>query len=102
MVLCAPRVDLMLHAAIVVLDDGRIPLAELNRRVGHRAAELGLPRPSYSHVRRLALAERARTAETRRRRRARLEAAVDTASAGYASVWRALPALVELLDDRGR
>lgn len=101
MILTSPRLHPALVAAVVVLDDGKIPVAELTRRVGHRARELSLPRPSYSQVRRLALAERARSADARRRRREHLEALIENASAGYATAWAALPDLIELLD-RGR
>jgi len=47
----APRISLRLLKAIVTLDDNRIPIAEINRRVGAEAARLGLPRPSYQRVR---------------------------------------------------
>jgi hypothetical protein len=40
-----------LLAAISRIDDGSIPIAEINRRVGARAVRLGLPRPSYECVR---------------------------------------------------
>jgi hypothetical protein len=33
------------------LDDRRIPIAEVNRRLGAEAERLGLPRPSYQRVR---------------------------------------------------
>jgi hypothetical protein len=33
------------------IDDGRMPIAEVNRRLGERAATLGLLRPSYERVR---------------------------------------------------
>ena len=43
-----------LKAAVERLDDGKMPLAELCRRVGAEAERLGLPRPSYERVRTLA------------------------------------------------
>jgi hypothetical protein len=43
----------MLLRAIVHLDDLRIPIAEVNRRVGTEAERLGLTRPSYERVREL-------------------------------------------------
>jgi len=37
--------------AISRIDDGSMPIAEVNRRVGARAVRLGSPRPSYECVR---------------------------------------------------
>lgn len=54
----APRYDERLRTALVRLDDGRMPIAELHRRVGDLADELGLTRPGYAHVRRIVKAER--------------------------------------------
>jgi hypothetical protein len=48
----APRYDDRIHTAIRTLDDRTQPMAEIARRVGWVAAELGLPKPSYVHVRR--------------------------------------------------
>jgi hypothetical protein len=62
MVSSAPRYDERIVAAIYALDDPREPIAETCRRVGRVAAQLGLPRPSYVHLRRLVQAERARRA----------------------------------------
>ena len=47
----APRFSPRLIDAIVRLDDRRIPVAEVNRRVGQEAERLGLRRPSYQRVR---------------------------------------------------
>ena len=47
----APRFSPRLIDAIVRLDDRRIPIAEVNRRVGQEAERLGLRRPSYQRVR---------------------------------------------------
>jgi hypothetical protein len=47
----APRIDTRLVAAVERLDDKHVPIAETNRRVGHVAAQLGLPKPSYEQVR---------------------------------------------------
>ena len=49
----APRIGPRLLAAIVRLDDPRLPIAETCRRVGAEAERLGLPRPSYQRVREL-------------------------------------------------
>jgi len=64
----APRYDPRLIEAAAVLDDPDQPIAETCRRVGTFAEKLGLPRPSYVHLRRLILAERERkrTAAARR------------------------------------
>lgn len=51
-VLCfAPRISPRLLEAIARLDDQRVPIAEVSRRVGAEAARLGLFRPSYERVR---------------------------------------------------
>lgn len=68
----APRYDPRILAAIAALDDPVEPMAEIARRVGRVAAELGLPKPSYVHLRRYIRAYRtAKDAEVRRRREIR-------------------------------
>jgi hypothetical protein len=47
----APRISHRLLQALVRLDDPRLPLAEINRRVGVEALRLGVPKPSYQRVR---------------------------------------------------
>jgi hypothetical protein len=47
----APRISPRLLEALVKLDDRKVPIAEVNRRVGREAERLGLPRPSYQRVR---------------------------------------------------
>jgi len=76
MVESAPRLDRRLVAAVPALYDARRPIAETNRRMGALASELGLPRPSYSQVRRLAIAEQRRRAE-RRERLAQLDRTIE-------------------------
>jgi hypothetical protein len=49
----APRIGPRLLAAIVRLDDKKVPIAETCRRVGAEAELLGLTRPSYQRVREL-------------------------------------------------
>lgn len=49
----APRIPQKLLEAIVALDDRTVPIAEISRRVGRKAWELGLPKPSYQRVREL-------------------------------------------------
>jgi hypothetical protein len=51
----APRYHPAVTAAIERLDDGRMSFAELWRDVAGLADELGVTRPSYTHVRRRAL-----------------------------------------------
>lgn len=61
----APRYDRRLVRAIRRLDDESLPIAEVWRRVGAVAWKLGVPRPSYVHVRRIVVSERERAAELR-------------------------------------
>jgi hypothetical protein len=58
--LSAALVDARLRERLAVLDDGTLPIAELNRRVGAAAEELGLMRPSYSWIRLLIHEQRER------------------------------------------
>jgi hypothetical protein len=58
----APRLSPRLLAALERIDDGKLPIAELRRRVGTEAERLGLARPSYERVRILAHEHRARRA----------------------------------------
>jgi len=55
-----------LRELVAALDEDDTPVAATWRLVSETAGNLGLPRPSYPHIRRLVLAER-------RRRRARAE-----------------------------
>jgi hypothetical protein len=50
-VVIAPRIDSRLVAALIRIDDPKVPIAETNRRLGRLAFELGLPKPSYQQVR---------------------------------------------------
>ena len=49
----APRISPRLLRALDRLDDPRLAIAEINRRLGAEAERLGLPRPSYQRVREL-------------------------------------------------
>jgi hypothetical protein len=49
----APRISPRLLQALARLDDRRLPIAEINRRLGAEAERLGLRRPSYQRVREL-------------------------------------------------
>jgi len=76
----APRYDSRIVEAIAALDDSRRPIAETCRRVGVVAARLGLPKPSYVHVRRFVVLERARREAERLRREALRELAEEVAT----------------------
>jgi hypothetical protein len=47
----APRLPPELLQAVIRLDDGSAPIAEVCRRVGAEAERLGLTRPSYERIR---------------------------------------------------
>jgi len=49
----AARIPDRLLDALERIDDGKLPLAEISRRVGAEADRLGLTRPSYERVRQL-------------------------------------------------
>jgi hypothetical protein len=49
----APRIPQRLLEAIVHLDDGRAPIAEIIRLVGTEADRLAITRPSYERIRQL-------------------------------------------------
>ena len=63
----APRYDPQILLAVRALDDRTQPMAEISRRVGAAAAEFGLPKPSYVHLRRLIVAHREEEDAERRR-----------------------------------
>jgi hypothetical protein len=56
----APRFDRRILDLMRALDDRNESMAEICRRVGQGAEQLGLTRPSYVHLRRIIKAERAR------------------------------------------
>ena len=64
----APRYDPRILEAVRSLDDRRESMAEVTRRVGRVAAELGLPKPSYVHLRRHIVELRAEQDAVRARR----------------------------------
>jgi hypothetical protein len=68
-----------LRELVAALDEEDAPAAETWRLVSETAANLGLPRPSYPHVRRLVLDER-----RRRRARAELRDVVKEAASTFA------------------
>jgi hypothetical protein len=61
----APRYDQRIVDAVAALDDRRVPIAEVCRRVGAAAERMDLFRPSYVHIRRLVHAHRIRQDEIR-------------------------------------
>ena len=66
----APRYDPRLVRAIARVDDPSLPIAETVRRLGLVAEELGVPRPSYVHMRRYVVEHREREEAARARRQA--------------------------------
>ena len=56
----APRIPIRLAKEVGRIDDGKLPIAEVCRRVGAAAEFLGVPRPSYESVRLLVHDARAR------------------------------------------
>jgi hypothetical protein len=68
MVEIAPRYDRRILEAVRALDDRTESMAEIWRRVGVAAAQLGLPKPSYVHVRRYIVAHREEEDAERARR----------------------------------
>jgi hypothetical protein len=76
----APRYDPRLIEAILELDDRDEPIAETCRRVGERAWELALPRPTYPHLWRLVRAKRDYEDAERERREALRAIAGDAAT----------------------
>lgn len=79
MVRAAPRYSPLIADWVRQLDDPDEPIAETCRRVGDRAEALALPRPSYSHLRRIVRRERA-WRELEERRRAEIRAALGDAA----------------------
>jgi hypothetical protein len=73
----APRYPDRLYELIERLDDERLSLAEVVRRVGDAAAAERLVRPSPPHVRRLLSEQRRRRASEREVRQAALAALQD-------------------------
>ena len=68
MVELAPRYDRRILDAVRALDDRSESMAEISRRVGVAAAEFGLAKPSYVHLRRYIVAYRAEEDRERARR----------------------------------
>ena len=66
----APRYDVRVLDALRALDDRAQPIAETCRRVATVAEALGLPRPSYVHMRRIVHAQREEDDAARERRAA--------------------------------
>jgi hypothetical protein len=64
---CAPRYDPRILGYITAAEDVSQPMAETCRQIAAYAESLGLPRPSYSHLRRFVRAERDRVEAERAR-----------------------------------
>jgi hypothetical protein len=73
--------DPRLAVSVGALDREEVPAAETWRRVCSAAERLGLPSPSYQHVRRLVRVERRRQ-QVRREARGVLSGVVSSATAG--------------------
>jgi len=84
----APRIDPRLVAALERIDDDSLPYAEVCRRIGRVAAELGLAKPCYEQCRVL----------TRRHRRRELPPDVRSLLLDVAFRARPPEALLELLE----
>lgn len=69
-----------LRELVAAFDDDSLPAAATWRLVSETAANVGLPRPSYPHVRRLVIAER-----QRRRARQELRDALGEAASAIAA-----------------
>ena len=92
-----------LRELVAALDEDGAPAAATWRLVGETAAKVGLPRPSYPHVRRLVVTDRRRRAARDELRDAIREAAA-TLAAGRApgydyTLGRLLDAQAELADE---
>ena len=97
MVAAGPRISRTLVEELLRVDDGRLPIAEVCRRVGTFAAARGLTQPSYESVRELVhLARAIRAADAvARPRSSPLEIGF-----GRSAYWTATDAVVALLSGR--
>ena len=95
-----------LRELVAALDEDDAPAAATWRLVGETAAKVGLPRPSYPHIRRLVAAERRRRAAHQELREAIRDAAATIAAGrtpGYDyTLGRLLDAQAELTDEEDR
>jgi hypothetical protein len=85
--------DPRLHALVVALDRGDVPIAATWRAVGEAAWELGLPRPGYHTVRNLVRVERRRRAARTATRAAALDVVLALGSSRVVDIPIALDAL---------
>ena len=101
----APRYSDRLLRLIEALDDERLSLAEVTRRVGDAAEQAGIIRPSPVHVRSVLAELRERRREEREVRAAGIAAVGRNASGRSLSPWeiqRALLAAEERVEERAR
>jgi hypothetical protein len=92
----APRIPQRLLEAIIRLDDGRAPIAEIIRLVGAEADRLGIARPSYERIRQLIHESRS----LRRRRGPTLAQVFAEAATGIRSLDSAKVALAAPREER--
>ena len=84
----APRLSPRVLDLIVRLDDRSVPIAEVNRRVGREAQQLGYVKPSYQRVR--VLVHLARRIRRRRRSTAAVVAEVAVRARPPEALWEHL------------
>jgi hypothetical protein len=77
----APRVERRFLEALIRLDDRSLPIAETYRRSRDLADRMGVPRPSYEHVRLHLQAARRRELARKRARDLLFELAYNTRAA---------------------
>lgn len=96
----APRIPPKVLETIVRLDDRRVPIAEVNRRVGLEAQRLGYTKPSYQRVRELVHV--ARAMRRRRNSTTRVVAEVALRVSPPEGLWEHLhePSLLPGFDER--
>ena len=105
MVPIAPRYSGKLLGIIEALDDEKLTLAEVVRRVGQAAERAGIIRPSPVHVRALLAELRAQRQDQREIRAAGLAALSDVLGPRAASPWeiqRAMLQAAERVEERAR
>jgi hypothetical protein len=98
MVEIAPRYDSQILDAMRALDDRAESMAEISRRVGTAAAQLGLPKPSYVHMRRHIVAHR----EDEDAERARREEILRILGEAYLDMYRGRVVNAYVIADRIR
>ena len=100
----APRYPARLLRLIETIDDERLSLAEIARRVGAAAEHAGIIRPSPVHVRALVAELRERRRDETEIRRAAVDALVDfaTRNPNPHAALEAVDRVRERVEERGR